>query len=71
MMQSPQTLAVILDATNQDRNVSVLISRRWKRKKETILRPNLRYSGNWYLCGSVRGRRVSIPLANIHGVEII
>jgi hypothetical protein len=70
-MQSPQTLTVILDATHQERNISVLVARRWSHKKELVLKPNLKYAGSWYLCGSVKGRQVSIPLSKIHGAEIV
>ena len=66
-----QTFAVILDAAQQERDVSVVVARKLAPRRKLIIRPSLKYQRKWYLCGSIGGRHVSIPLSSIHRAEII
>jgi len=66
-----QTFAVILDAAQQERDISVVVSRRPAPRRKLIIGPSLKYQRKWYLCGSMGGRQVAIPLSSIHRAEII
>gem|GEM_PF-5153028 len=66
-----QTFEVILDAAQQDRDISVVIARRLAPRRKLIIRPSLKYQRKWYLCGLIGNRQVSIPLSSIHRADII